>query len=280
MSYEDEKNIAGETGMPSSDEQIVSRLLSDLKRVDAPRDFDFHLKARIANASPADYRPVRFFPVLKYAMPLALFLVAGAAFVLTNSYTGENMPVVAGPEISPASVVADPNSGKQADTVSVPTRVPENILIPDSPPAGTREFVAERPRQSTLPRPNRPAGSNSPGGSYDSTQKNSPAPISRRGVGSNSNLATGPGRTVTSAPLEFRQMLMRLGIDASDAGQKTWKVNALTRDGIAARSGLRVGDLMEAIDGKPIDSLYDNSFSVSSISVRRDGKTVRIDLKP
>ena len=280
MSYEDKKNIAGETEMLGSDEQNVSRLLSDLKRVDAPKDFDFHLKARIANASPADYRPVRFFPVLKYALPLVLFLLVGAAFVLTNSYTVENVPVVVGPEISPASLVADSNSGKQAETVSVPTRVPENVLIPENPQGGKREFVAGRTGQSTLPRPNRPTGIDSPGGSYDSTQKNSPDPISRRGVGGNSNLASGPGGPITSVPLEFRQMLMRVGIDASDAGQKTWTVRALTKDGIAERSGLRVGDLMEAIDGKPIDSLYDGSFSVSSISVRRDGKTVRIGLKP
>ena len=37
MSYEDKKNIAGETEMLGSDEQNVSRLLSDLKRVDAPK---------------------------------------------------------------------------------------------------------------------------------------------------------------------------------------------------------------------------------------------------
>ena len=77
MSQENENYRAAETEVLNADEQNVARLLLGLKRVDAPKDFDFHLKARIANATPAVLRPVRFFPVLKYGVPLALFLLIG-----------------------------------------------------------------------------------------------------------------------------------------------------------------------------------------------------------
>ena len=53
----------------------------------------------------------------------------------------------------------------------------------------------------------------------------------------------------------------------------------LTKNSIAERSGLRVGDVMEAIDDRPIDPLYKGTFGVKSISVRRDGNVIKIDIK-
>jgi hypothetical protein len=279
MSYEKEKNIAGETEMLSSDEQNVSRLLSNLKRVDAPKDFDFHLKARLANASPGDYRPVRLFPVLKYALPLALFLFVGAAFVLTNSYTGVNVSVVEPPDAPVTSMSANSVQAQQTVVNNVPTRVPDNILV-ENPQANPREFVAEQKKEPKSPR-SKPGTRDLPGGFYDSTGNRAKDPISAPVItNSNSNSVRNPGNPGPSIPLQFRQMLMSLGIDASDAGDKTWKVMRLTKDGIAERSGLQVGDMMEAIDDKPITPLYDGSFSVKSISVRRDDKLIKIDIQP
>jgi hypothetical protein len=269
MSYEKEKNTAGETEMLSSDEQNVSRLLSNLKRVDAPTDFDFHLKARLANASPGDYRPVKLFPVLKYALPLALFLFVGAAFVLTNSYTGVNVSVVESPDAPVTSIGVNSEQAQQTVVNNNPTR------------ANTPEVVAEQTKEPKVPR-SKPGTRDLPGGgSYDSTGNKAKDPISAPIIAdSNSNSVRNPGNPGPSIPLQFRQMLMSLGIDASDAGDKTWKVMRLARDGIAERSGLQVGDMMEAIDDKPITPLYDGSFSVKSISVRRDDKVIKIDIQP
>ena len=36
---------------------------------------------------------------------------------------------------------------------------------------------------------------------------------------------------------------------------------------------------MVAIDGRPIKTLYDGSFAAGTISVRRDGKVIQIELK-
>ena len=273
MSYEDEKNIAGETEALSSDDQNMSRLLSDLKRVDAPKDFDFHLKARIANASPRNYQPVRLFPVLKYALPLALFLMVGGAFILNSSYRGWNVPPVADlPNTSGPSVAQDINPGQQAEVNSVPTHMPNNELVAENPPTDTKEFVVGSTKDPKLPKSSRPS-------SLDFTGNNAPSPIPvlRPGQG-NSNSKGNSGEAVTSGALEFRQVLRSIGINA-DQSEGGWTVRSLVKNGVAERSGLRVGDLMEAIDDKPINTLYDGSFSVKSISVRRDGKVAKIDLK-
>ncbi len=284
MSYENEKNRASETETLSSDEESVSRLLSNLKRVDAPKDFDFHLKARLANASPDDYRPVRLFPILKYAMPLALLLFVGAAFVLTNSYTGPNVPVVVDvPDAPASSYIADSNSRQQAETGVVPTLVPESTTVAENQPPVKREFVAAQTNQLTSPGSNRPASRDLPGsrdlpsrGSYDITGRSGPDPIRLPASGNvNSNLM---GNSGTSGPLETRQMLRNIGIDAN-AGENGWTIRSVGKNTIAERSGLQAGDVMEAIDDKPISTLYDGSFSAKTISVRRDDKVVKIEIQ-
>ncbi|MEO7673391.1 MAG: hypothetical protein ABIU09_04855 [Pyrinomonadaceae bacterium] len=133
MSYENKNKLAGETEILSSDEQNVSRLLSNLKRVDAPKDFDFHLKARIANASPADYQTVRLFPVLKYAFPLALFLLIGGAFILNSSFSGWNVPAVAElPNIPQQTVASDRDIEKPASFNDGTTAAsPDEVFIAD-----------------------------------------------------------------------------------------------------------------------------------------------------
>ena len=281
MSYEDQKNTAGETEILSSDEQNVSRLLSNLKRVDATKDFDFHLKARLANASPADYRPVRLFPILKYALPLAILLFVGAAFVLTNSYTGVNVSVVESPDAPVTSMGANSVQEQQTVVNNGPIRVPDNIIV-EHPKPDTRVLVAVETKEPKLPRSNIPeVGNRNGGGSYVTTARNATDPISAPVIADgNSNSVRNPGNPGPTIPLQFREMLMSLGIDASDAGDKTWKVMRLAKDGIAERSGLQVGDMMKAIDDKPITPLYDGSFSVKSISVRRDDKVIKIEIQP
>jgi hypothetical protein len=280
MSYEDQKNTVGETEMLSSDEQNVSRLLSNLKRVDAPKDFDFHLKARLANASSGDYRPVWLFPIMKYALPLALFLVLGSAFVLINSSSGADVPIIADitSESVPPFKSANLDSGRESEATNSTARQPdETLTAKKNRPVEEPSALDNRQEQNVTP-PKRLIipGNSVDFRSIDRTIKK--APEGRRF--GNTNTTLNPEGVGPIIPLQFRQMLMSLGIDASDAGDKTWMVMRLAKDGIAERSGLQVGDMMEAIDDKPITPLYDGSFSVKSISVRRDDKVIKIDIQP
>ncbi|MEO7659678.1 MAG: hypothetical protein ABIV48_08685, partial [Pyrinomonadaceae bacterium] len=92
----------------------ISQLLGSLRRVEAPNDFNFRVRARIAKGRRAkvktDWLPV----AVRYAMPLVLLVLIGGYFGFNSFYQpGEvNVPVVAevkptvGPRIIEA--VSDP----------------------------------------------------------------------------------------------------------------------------------------------------------------------------
>jgi hypothetical protein len=289
MNYKDQNKIAGETENLSSDEQNVARLLSGLKRVDAPKDFDFHLKARIANASPGDYKPVRLFPVLRYVMPLFLLLVGGGAFLLNSSYSGDgNVTTVA--EVPP---VSSPGSGagqavvpKVIDPVPVNESVVAGAERDTYKPQTARDAIRTTqrlPANRSNSRPVPGGGSidfrSGPGGSYDIAGNKAPDPRLPRFSNSSNSNSSGNGSGTAAQPLELRQMLRALGIEA-EFEEKGWRVRTLTKNGVAEQAGLQTGDLMEAIDDKPISTLYDGNFGATSISVRRGGELRKIDVKP
>src|SRR5689334_13063314 len=134
MGYEDlQNNITPEEGL-NADEARVRQLLAGLKRVDAPKNFDFAVQTRIANTRPETFQAAgRGFAVLRYALPLVLVIVVVSGFVLNNLYSVKNdgVPVVAGLDTLPgvpavtaqdAPVSAPPaaNSLPASRTISVP----------------------------------------------------------------------------------------------------------------------------------------------------------------
>jgi len=57
-----------------NEDESVSKLLGGLKRVDAPNDFDFRVRARIAEGKPED-TTVSWRLAVRYAVPLVLLLL-------------------------------------------------------------------------------------------------------------------------------------------------------------------------------------------------------------
>ena len=80
MMNEDQKSIEFENGP-------VSKLLGSLKRVEAPGDFDFHVKARIAKGRPADRNAALMPAWVRYAVPLVLLMFAGGYFGFRALYS-------------------------------------------------------------------------------------------------------------------------------------------------------------------------------------------------
>ncbi len=77
----------------SAEDEKIRSLLGNLKRVGAPKDFDFRLKARFANAkSKKDYR-TQFLPALRYVLPLSLVLLICAAVVFNSVYFADTQNV-------------------------------------------------------------------------------------------------------------------------------------------------------------------------------------------
>ncbi len=237
----------------------VAALLSTLPRVEAPGDFDFGVKARIAATSS---RPrTSFLPFLKVAAPLSLLLMVGAFVLLYGTLPG-NTPV--GPVAEVSGPLDQPTSSKPE-----PAAVPQ-LAIPVSTPqvddrSGEQVAVAipnQTRRIGPVRRVNRVQPiSVSEGGSIDSTLR--------------------IDRVIEAPPdVPVRDILEKIGMKAEfvDGG---WKVLSTTDNSIATRSGVRSDDVIEAVDGRPITEATTLKGGVEGkrLTVRREGKQVKLDLK-
>jgi hypothetical protein len=96
------------------EQNSLQRIVASLGTVEAPGDFDFRLRARLAAEKQQTARPFSLvglsFGARSYAMALLLVLVGGAIlFVALKSRTGETVPaeVARGPQVvQPASPVS------------------------------------------------------------------------------------------------------------------------------------------------------------------------------
>jgi hypothetical protein len=266
MTHE-EKNIGGRAEHPGSDEQKISEMLTGLKRVEAPKDFDFHLKARIANARPADYRRTSLFPIMKYAMPLALFLAVGAGILLVNSYDSElNNNLVSQPGVpgiaSPAPVAT-----------AAPTVQPSTEILPDlprdvtaeNPEASRRSLIAEAPRSTS----NRVVPG---GGSRDFTPPGNSA-LKTLGIPK-------PALTPTGMSLNPKRLNEAFKLIEAEAEFESgsWVVRSVKANGIADQMGLKMGDRVKAIDGTPVGERteFPAQFSVRTIQIQRGDAIVEL----
>lgn len=276
MTHE-KQNIGGGAEHPGSDEQMIAQILGDLRRVEAPSDFEFRLKARIANAKPSESRPASLFPVLKYAVPLALLLFVTAGVILNSTY---NRPV---------------DNGAVA-AIDAPAPEPEKQVSTEAEPAGNslNSILADGRDQGTAERPKTPAV---PGGPVRNpevaTGPRSEGPRVRIFTGGNDRLPRVPKEfTVTPNPSltntnqasaksdDVRQALSSIGVAVELEGG-AWQVRSVG-PGRGSELGVRPGDRVEAIDGQRInaDTAFRDGFRLTTMTVRRDGVELELRAKP
>lgn len=269
MTHE-EHNIGGGAEHPGSDEQKVSLMLSGLKRVEAPKDFDFHLKARIAKGRPEEIRPASLFPILKYAVPLALVLFVSAGILLRSSYNSWETPTVA-----------------EANTSSQPS-LPTNVAGPSDPAVIVPQpsvVASDKGRTSIVGTDDAATGSKTlaDGGSRDFIRQPE-VPLGQPGGNSAVKAITAPTprnpRGMEQKKYTAREGLEFLGIEA-DFENGNWMVKSLKPNMAGDQVGVKAGDRVIALDGKPIDDKteFDGGVSVTTIRVSRDGKTLDLDSK-
>ncbi|MGD9563459.1 MAG: PDZ domain-containing protein [Pyrinomonadaceae bacterium] len=273
----DEENI----GTPGSDEHQISRLLGGLKRVEAPKDFDFHLKARIANARPESYRPTGLLSILKYAVPLGLFLAVGAGIFL---YTANDprlnddmvqVPAAAASSNSPIPIAPDepkPEVRAADESVIVASASPER---PDSRKENAEPLVASTSPEAVTERPNR-------GGSRDFTSSGDP---DRRGNSADLTVRAAetprtPRGLSSLNPVGVKDALRMMDAEASFE-DNAWVVISVRANGIADQLGMKAGDRLKSIDGKPVGERteFQSSFSATTIQVLRGDATIDLGKK-
>jgi hypothetical protein len=260
---------------PQTEEQ-VAELLSSLKRVNAPENFESRVKARLA-ASPLP--TTTNFGFLKLALPTAA-LAAIALFLFLSGYLGGDVPTV--------EVANAPKETRSAPQVqSAPSQQPAENSSAPQPPSGEQAVVA--PVNSNAPQP----------GNYQRKNPNGARPVDPAtqsyDIGSNTKetIVLPPGfdpnaRPRPDANMEKRmrrptiaatEVLRLTGVNAEIRGNEC-VVNSVVAQSAADRMGVKAGDVVLSLN----DIRVGNSTSIpsgvdlQSITVRRGDNT--LVLKP
>jgi hypothetical protein len=280
MNYQPTKRDASDSEILTADERKLSALLGGLKRVEAPKDFEFKLKAKIAAASPVDERKSSFFPALRYVLPLFLVvLLSGFAALrifapsdaaepvnIADNFQQSNTTEIAvsnvqeKPVIFDESVITDSNSNKAAPITANAQRAANNakqtlavIKLPEK--RGGKQSVESK---------------NSSDGSYVISGGKKAASI---------NVTPNNPNSGQNGKIDIRGMLSEIGIEVEFVGADC-KVKSV-RDGTPARiANFQPGDLIEAIDDRKLssDMAFSDSFKGKVFRVMREGKPMVIDL--
>lgn len=293
MNYKNLQTNEGEPEILSGDDAKIRDLLGDLRRVEAPNDFDFRVRARIAQNSPRDIRP-RFLPVLRYVLPLAAVLVICAGFLFNSFHYGN----LASDSIVAVANTPTPGNQNQSTQTNSVNNNSEVALLPAS------EKIAA-PSAPVIARNNKTASA--PNVARQLADKNfaakSAAQISREnfasgtGGGTRSSALTPPKRVITppgisldktigdaanfvkTKSLTAREILLQLGIEAS-YGNEGWKVLSVQENSPAKRSDIKLGDSVEAIDGEKLTDkpLPTRTIEGRKLTVLRGGRSIEISL--
>jgi hypothetical protein len=280
MNYQPTKRDASEAEILTADERKLSALLGGLKRVEAPKDFDFKLKARIAAVSPVDERKTSIFPALRYVLPL--FLV-----VLLSGFAALR---IFAPSDAPQPVTATETFQQSNKTEIAVLNMQETPIVPDgltekdfnTNKAATISVKVPKERNNTkqtlavIKSPEKRGSKqdiklkNAFGGDYERTTRHSRVINESVSASPNSN---------QGGKLTIREVLSEIGIEVEFVGANC-KVKSV-REGTAARiANFQPGDLIETIDDKQFSSetVFSQSVSGKVFRVVRAGKQIVIDL--
>ncbi len=269
MNQRESQNGIGVHGAQDSDNRVAS-MLSALPRVNAPENFEFGVKAKIAARKDVQ-GGVRIVPFLKVAAPLCLLLVFGAFFLFYGPTGDTNVPeVVQNPSV-PAAPIARTASEQPVPEQSVPPAPLVSVLGPraddelaQAQTTAARAVEPVRKTQTSRRSVNISADVRTSGGSIDRT------------LGS-ANTISPPGLGGGTIPVA--DVFGIIGVQADFVGG-TWKVSSSKENSMAQRAGIAAGDVIEAIDGRPLaeKTTFKGSITPTSVRVKRDGKQVELKL--
>jgi len=226
------------------DNEPVANLLRNLKRVEAPKDFDFKVKARIAKGVAPTRTGLPLW--VKAAAPVVLLVALGGYLGMSSLQTPKTS------DVRVAAIAPQPKvDAPAAATVPFPMTQP---VIPSAP-------SVSRTDNSTVATVKKPVVRSRPTG------------------GSIVSAARIPKEIILSE-VPVSEALSRSGAGATFDGSRL-KVGSTIPNGAAGRSGLKAGDVIESINGKAVDaaSTVRGRLEGKTVRVRRDGKTVDILIK-
>ncbi len=267
----------------------IQQMIKNLQRVDAPKDFDFRLKARIANTKSTDFQP-RFLPVLRYILPLSVVVLIFTFVIINGVYFAGNNQTVADVQPIPVETKIAPTNNSQisppevakipvepvpvenvADVIQPEVRVKEKEIISVE---GNKFVVVKSPKKAQTELP-KTRNEDKGGGSITSSFPKAIV-INPPGIPLNDPIESSPNNE-NKNDIITKQMLLPLGIEiVSENGNR--RVKSVKKESVAARSGVEVGDLVEAIDGEKVsgDAVRGKKLEGKQITVLRGTEKVEI----
>jgi membrane-associated protease RseP (regulator of RpoE activity) len=257
-------------------------MLGGLDRVEVPKDFDFQLNARIARGRPSNGL-VRLFPSMQFVLPLALIVFVISVVALSGLFYTNRSPVepvaindVAVPNESNKQIYAAPAEEIIVGKNEVPPSETEsgNSSLAANKLTGVTKKIDETNRNLRTAPPNPTPDVDEGGGSRDSAVRSTP-PLIQPEFDSNRKVE-GPAIPRTATVTKLGEVWNLIGITVDG-----FKVTGVGKSSVAERSGVKIGDVIQAIDGKNIttDSISDEQINVRSITVVRKGAKQEIPLK-
>ena len=254
---------------PSKDGEI-RKLLNSMEHVEAPDGFERRVFDRIASAAkPAGIDRTMLLLGLKFSVPAVALVVLGVFLVYFNAKT---------PDTAQLPEVIDTFT---ENTGQMPQSPASNTTTTVSGTSQTELAAAENRTNSNAERPgaNRNANGKRTGGvSEDMAVSPSGHPLYPPGI--NPNIRLSPETAPTQVPIAPSSILAILGIKSA-CSSVGCRVTGVQANSIGSRAGIMTGDLVEAIDDRPIDSnhTFSGSVNVRMLRINRDGKTITVELK-
>jgi hypothetical protein len=272
----------------SEADKKLCRMLAELGQIEAPKDFEFRVKARIAKANPQAYRTRRAWrfgyvlPATGFAAMLAFAGIYGTysggdQTAATNAVTAPSLPQVVSP-FSPGDSTLAGGTNENSNTGNLaPSAAPPNV--PRTPIENTR-FASTEKKEIT------PAGKRNLDESK--VKENAEGSITRTAREDKGITAPGldPNKKITDVPSN----LVREEEFAVDGMFKTLGVETVVEKGVlkikalsdaAANSGLKYGDEIQTVNGLKVTNgkVKAGRVDLKKIGVKRGAQTVEIDLQ-
>jgi hypothetical protein len=242
------------------DERRIAELIGTLRHIEAPGDFDTRVRARIA--SRRDEKPsISWRPVLAGVVAVAVLALVG--YLGMRSFA----PNALEPNLSQTTATEQPSSVQNQPSIIAPTPAPS--VAPEAP-----QTIASDKRPTT----NKLLSPMQQGGSIDEASKDAHRPFTKDYVPSQHRLNDNNGLGTAEIPVTM--VLEAIGVHAT--WNDGWQVSSVDQKNVAGRSGVRPGDIIDAINGQPLSETtsFKGSFSGKSIRIRRDGAVLDLAFKP
>lgn len=281
MNYEDLENEN-----LSAEDAKLREMCGNLKRVSAPKDFDFRLKARIAAHQPQAAKSP-FLPFLKLAAPLVLVLGVFGFVVVNGLYSVDTNSV---PQVAASyAEMPQPQGGDvpippQSNQPSIAQNRGPNANFEDEIPRNTNvnfdETLAMKDKNNFgkifgNPKSN-PTNEN--GGSRDSA---STLPQIKQPLGFNNSNPVIQPRTNNDKEnrSKVKELFEFIGIRGEFSGN-VWKVQSVGKNSQAERSDILPNDIIEAVNGVSLTEIKQIILNYGTkLTIVREGNRQEIVLK-